>query len=426
MGIGAKLKEIKVALQPVKGMRDLLGDEWRTFQWIQSEFQRVSESYGFSAMETPILEPSALFQRGLGETSDIVSKEMYTFTDAGGESLTLRPEGTAPIARAFLSHSLQRELPLKWTYSGPMFRRERPQKGRYRQFYQIGCEFLGVENPVADVETMAMGHQLLSSLGVNEKVQLELNSIGDQQSRERYREKLLNYLSKYENELSPESQNRLKTNPLRILDSKQEQDQKIIATAPAIRDHLTTSSATHYDRVIELLSELNIPFQESPRLVRGLDYYCETVFEFTTSHLGSQNAVLSGGRYDQLIEMMGGSKTPGVGWAAGVDRLSLLIGSKSRAPRPIVFIPLDESHENESLRHCQECRDIGITAEMTYSGNLSKRLKRANKLNAWAAVIIGGEEATRGQVSLRFLDQGKQESVTKGELLAVLKQHANS
>ena len=311
-------------LQPVRGTRDLIDDDARAHLHVVDTARATAARFGYGPIVTPSFEFTDVFQRTLGETSDIVTKEMYTFEDKGGDSLTLRPEGTAGIVRAVLSGGLQNELPLKWYYAGPMFRHERPQKGRLRQFHQIGVELIGVSEPIADVEVIALAAATLDALGVLSATTLELNTLGDNESRAAYRGALVAYLEGFRDRLSEDSQQRLDRNPLRILDSKNTNDKAIVADAPSFADHLTPAAQAFFDAVRSGLEDLGIAYQINPRLVRGLDYYCHTAFEFTTDQLGAQGTVLAGGRYDGLMEMMGGQPTPGVGWAAGIERLSML------------------------------------------------------------------------------------------------------
>jgi histidyl-tRNA synthetase len=407
-------------LQSVRGTHDLLPEESRWHRFVEERALAVTSLYGFGEIITPIFEFTEVFARTLGDTSDIVTKEMYTFTDKGGDSLTLRPEGTAGVCRAFISGGLAQHLPLKLFYRGPMFRHERPQKGRLRQFHQVGVELLGVEKPEADVEVIAMARHLLDDLGIGQHTTLELNTLGDVESRETYRQALVAYLSQHLDGLSPDSKMRLDKNPLRILDSKDEGDRKIVANAPLLSQHLNEASRVFFAKVQEGLTALGVPFTINERLVRGLDYYGHTAFEFTTTALGSQGTVLAGGRYDTLISTMGGPSTPGIGWAAGVERLSMLaqeLGLQApEAPRPVALVPMGAEAEAVLLKLSGELRRAGVAVEMGYSGNLGKRLKRADKVRARFAVILGGDELAKGEATLRDLDSGEQEAVALGAL----------
>lgn len=397
------------SLQPVRGTHDLLPDDARRHRHVEQTAFEVVKRYGYGEIVTPIFEFTEVFSRTLGETSDVVTKEMYTFT-MGEETLTLRPEGTAGVARAFISGGLSQNLPLKLFYRGAMFRHERPQKGRQRQFHQVGVEFLGVESPLADVEVVSMGWRMLAALGLGDKVQLELNTLGDAESRVAYRDALIAYLSPFKDKLSEDSRNRLERNPLRVLDSKDEGDKAIVANAPLIHDSLTPTARDFFEQVKAGLDALGIPYTVNPKLVRGLDYYCHTAFEFTTTALGSQGTVLAGGRYDGLIGQMGGPATPGIGWAAGVERLSMLVGDAApAAERPVALIPMGDAVA--ALALADRLRAAGIAVEMGFSGNMKKRMARANKANARFAVILGEDEAARGAATLRDLDSGAQEEV---------------
>lgn len=409
-------------LQPVRGTHDLLTDDCRTHRYVETVARNAAGLYGFDEVSTPIFEFTDVFARTLGDASDIVTKEMYTFETKGGESVTLRPEGTAGIARAFISNGLAQHTPLKFFYTGPMFRHERPQKGRQRQFHQIGVELIGADNPQADIEVIALGHDILKKLGLADQVTIEVNSLGDGESRAAYRSALVDYLAKYENVLSDDSRARLKTNPLRILDSKDEGDRKMIANAPLLSDYLNTVSTDFFDAVEKGLADLGLPAVHNPKLVRGLDYYCHTAFEFTTTALGAQGTVLAGGRYDGLIEQMGGPATPGVGWAAGIERLAMLAGDHSDKPRPVAVIPVSADLGETALTTVQALRGEGIAADLGYSGSMKKRLKRADKLRARAAVILGEDELKDGNVVVRDLDTGEQTPVPLDSLASYLKE----
>ena len=413
-------------LQPVRGTRDLLSEDCRRHRHIVETSVRACGLYGFEEIETPILEPKALFTRSLGETSDIVGKEMYAFQDRGGSDVVMRPEGTAGVARAFINNGMAQLVPLKVFYTGPMFRYERPQKGRYRQFYQFGVELLGVEKPQADVETIALGAQILRDLGVmtnaaDSPVQLQLNTIGDNESRAHYRQALVKYFSSRQAELSEDSKTRLEKNPLRILDSKDEGDKKVIADAPRFEQHLNDLSKKFFADVCEGLAAIGLGFHLDPLLVRGLDYYCHTVFEFTTTHLGAQNAVMSGGRYDGLIKELGGPAVPGIGWGAGIDRLALMIQDPPSQQRPVAIIPTSDAQATEALSLLNELRTQGVAADLAYSGNVGKRFKRADKIKARYALVLGEVELARGAIIVKDLDKGEQIEVARGDLLKTIR-----
>jgi histidyl-tRNA synthetase len=404
-------KRTRSSLQPVRGTHDLLPADAVRHRAVVESAREVALRYGYSEMATPIFEFSDVFRRSLGDTSDVVTKEMYTFTDKGGEEVTLRPEGTAGVARAVISNGLVQDLPLKFFYAGPMFRYERPQKGRLRQFHQIGIELIGVVQPLADIEVIACGAAILRELGVLDRAVLEINTLGDAESRRAYRDVLVDYLRQFWNELSEDSRLRLERNPLRVLDSKDEGDRRIIAEAPLYSDYLTTAAREFFAEVTAGLDALGIRYQINPRLVRGLDYYGHTAFEITAEELGAQKTIMAGGRYDGLIAEMGGPPTPGIGWAGGIERIGTLIAEPPPSPRPIAVVPIGTAAEREGVILADRLRRSGFVIELGYSGNLGKRLKRANKLNARAAIILGADELAKGAATLRDLDSGVQEEV---------------
>jgi histidyl-tRNA synthetase len=403
-------------LQPVRGTRDLIGDEFRRHAHVVDTARCVTALYGFDEWETPIFEDTRVFSRTLGETSDVVTKEMYTFVDRGGDSITLRPEFTAGICRALVSNGLTQSLPQKVFCAGPMFRYERPQKGRYRQFHQIDCEVIGPAEPLADAEVIACGWHVLQALGVTENVMLELNTLGDRASRDAYRTALVGYFSQYRENLSAESLERLERNPLRILDSKDPGDKILVASAPTIAAYLTPQAVATYAALQEHLLRLGVPYRENPRIVRGLDYYNHAAFEFVTTQLGAQGTVMAGGRYDGLVEEMGGPPTPAVGWAAGIERLAMLLAETPAAPRPVAVVPAGDAAEAAALDVLQALRRAGIRAEIAYRGNLRRRMERANRIHARAAVILGEAEIARGVAQLRDLATGTQVEVAIGDL----------
>ena len=346
-------------LQPVRGTHDLLPDRARAFRRVADAARTVAGRYGYHEMATPIFEFSEVFKRTLGDTSDIVTKEMYTFTDRSGAEVTLRPEGTAGVARAVISGGLAQRMPLKYFYAGPMFRYERPQKGRLRQFHQIGVELLGVGEPIGDVEVIALGAAILEELGVAGQTRLELNTLGNTGSREAYRGVLVDYLEARRDELSEDSISRLARNPLRILDSKNPGDRTVVAEAPLLADSLDAESADFFASVRAGLDRLGIAYTLNPRLVRGLDYYCHTAFEFTTDALGAQGAVIAGGRYDGLVAQMGGPQTAGIGWAGGIERLSMLADEPEPPPRPIALVPVGSAGGGRDPRPGREAAARG-------------------------------------------------------------------
>jgi histidyl-tRNA synthetase len=414
------------SLQPVRGTRDLIGDDMRRQRHVIDTARHVAELYGFEEWTTPIFEETGVFSRTLGETSDVVTKEMYTFADRGGDSITLRPEATASVCRALVSNGLTQSLPQKVFYAGPMFRYERPQKGRYRQFHQIGLELIGPAEPLADAEVIACGWQILATLGLGSDVTLEINTLGDAESRAAYRAALVSYFGAHEAALSEDSRARLARNPMRILDSKDEGDRGIVADAPTIAAHMTPEAARFYDTVRGHLARLGIPFVENPRIVRGLDYYNHTAFEFVTTSLGAQGTVMGGGRYDGLVAEMGGPQTPAVGWAAGIERMAMLIAQPATATAPVVVIPAGDEAEAEAFALVQRLRGAGIRSEIGYRGNLRRRMERANRQGARAAIILGVEEAARGVAQLKDLVSGEQREVPLADLVAALRLPADA
>lgn len=399
------------ALQPVRGTRDILPEEMRRHRTVIETARKLAECYGYLEIAVPVFEFTEVFSRTLGETSDIVTKEMYTFAMKEGEQITLRPEATAGIMRAMISGGLSQHLPLKFFFAGPMFRHERPQKGRQRQFHQIDVELLGVAEPLADVEVIALGAHILDALGVLAHTTLELNTLGDPESRAAYRAALVDYFNEHRDQLSEDGGARLARNPLRILDSKDEGDKRLVAEAPVFPDYLNQESRDYFAAVREGLDQLGVAYALDPHLVRGLDYYTHTAFEFTTTRLGAQGAVLAGGRYDGLSELMGGPAMPATGWAGGVERLAMLLADPPEAPSTIAVVPIGAACEAAALKLTQDLRREGFAADLGYSGNLSKRLKRANKLGARAAILLGEDELAGASATLRDLETGEQERV---------------
>jgi histidyl-tRNA synthetase len=397
------------ALQPVRGTRDLIGEDAARHAHVVDTARRVTSLYGFAEWQTPIFEDTRVFSRTLGETSDVVTKEMYTFNDRGGDSITLRPEGTAGVCRALITNGLTQTLPQKVFYHGPMFRYERPQKGRYRQFSQIGIELLGPSIPLADAEVIACGWQILNELGIAKDVILNVNTLGDTESRDNYRAALVAYFTEHADALSADSKTRLEKNPLRILDSKDEGDQKLVAGAPIINDHLSDSAADFYNGLKSSLTAFGVPFTENPRIVRGLDYYNHTAFEFVTTALGAQGTVLAGGRYDGLVEQMGGRAVPGIGWAAGIDRLAMLLDATPAATPPVIIIG------DAAIQVANYLRTRNMKSEIAFQPGLKNGLKYANRLAAKWAVL-----ANDGETILKNLEDGSQTPTTLEALAAQL------
>ncbi len=407
-------------LQPARGTHDLIGEDQRRHQHVIDTARRVAATYGFDEWATPMFEDTRVFARTLGETSDVVMKEMYSFQDRGGDSITLRPEFTAGVCRALVSNGLTQSLPQKVFLAGPMFRYDRPQKGRYRQFHQIDIEVLGSAEPLADAEVIACGWEIISALGIAPHVVLELNTLGDLESRQAYRNALVAYFTEHQGALSQDSLARLDRNPMRILDSKDPGDRRLVADAPTIAPYLTEAAAAFYEAVKRYLTQFGVPFRENPRIVRGLDYYGHTAFEFITTKLGAQDAVGGGGRYDGLVAEMGGPQVPAVGWALGVDRLALLLDEPPAAPAGVAVVPIGET-EAKALEIVQALRRAGIRAEVAYRGNLRRRMERANRIGARAAVIIGEDDIARGVAQVKDLRTGEQEAVALGDIAARLR-----
>jgi histidyl-tRNA synthetase len=407
-------------VQPVRGTQSLLGEDADRLAAVVAAFDRVRRLYGFRHVEVPTIEPTQVFARTIGETTDVVSKEMYSFEDRGSESITLRPEFTAGIARAYLSEGWQQHAPLKVATHGSAFRYERPQKGRFREFHQLDAEIIGAAEPQADVELLAFADQLLKELGISGAV-LQLNTLGDPETRSAWRDALYEYFRGHVSALSEDSQARLERNPLRILDSKAHQDWPVVDSAPAIDEFLTPEASEFFARLTEGLDAAGVTWERAPRLVRGLDYYRHTAFEFVTDRLGAQGTVLAGGRYDGLIETLGGPHTPAVGWAAGIERLAMMIEAPEREKPKAVIVPLGERAQAAAQRLLAELRAAGIAADMAYRGNMKKRLARANDAGAGYALIIGDDELDCGEVQLKNLESGEQNPVALDRVVEALK-----
>ena len=404
-------------LQSVRGTHDHLPEDMYKYNNIITKAENISALYGFKPMATPIFEFSSVFKKTLGESSDIVTKEMYTFKDKGDEEITLRPEGTAGIVRAIISNGLSQEMPFKSFYHGPMFRYERPQKGRLRQFHQIGIELLGTKSEQADIEIIACANNLIKALDIDGSSTLHINSLGNITERKTYIADLLIYLKDFKNKLSISSIDRFEKNPLRILDSKAEEDVEIVKNAPKLINYLESESKDSFNKVLEGLNNLNITYEINHKLVRGLDYYNNTTFEFITNKLGSQSAILAGGRYDNLMKQMGGPDIPGIGWAAGIERLALLTTIKEDKKKSVSMIPVGIENNILCINLADELRNKNISIDMAYSGNLKKRLKQANKISADYAIIIGDEEIQNNNAIIRNLETGSQEYIELDKLV---------
>ena len=402
--------------QKIRGTQDIMGEAADRFHKVVDTFDRVRRLHAFQHVEVPVFEATEVFARTIGETTDIVSKEMYTFEDRGGDSLTLRPEFTAGICRAYISEGWQQYAPLKLATWGAAFRYERPQKGRFRQFHQLDAEIIGAAEPAADVEIVTMAALLLDELGLRDRVELRLNTLGDPETRDAWRGALVAHFNARRYDLSEQSRERLDRNPLRILDSKEHVDFPIVDTAPVIDAHLTAEASDFFARVTEGLDRNGVKWTRDPRLVRGLDYYRHTAFEFVTEDLGAQSQVIGGGRYDGLIESMGGPPTPAVGWASGIERLAMLIDPPLPSGLDAYLVPLGESAEAEAMRIAAELRRAGIACDLAYRGNMKRRMQKAAASGARHAIILGDDELARGEAAVKDLQSGEQRNVPLAEL----------
>ena len=406
------MRRVMTTPQPVRGTQSLLGEDADRFHAVVDAFDRVRRLFGFKRAEVPVIEQTSVFARTIGETTDVVSKEMYTFEDRGGEQVTLRPEFTAGICRAYLSEGWQQFAPLKLATHGPAFRYERPQKGRFRQFHQLDAEVIGAAEAAADVELLSLGDQLLRELGIQEGVTLQLNTLGDSQTRDAWRSALIEHFESHRSALSEDSLTRLERNPLRILDTKDPKERSIADAAPSIDDFLTAEASDFFAQVTAGLDAAGVRWTRNPRLVRGREYYRHTACEFVTDRLGAQGTVIAGGRDDGLIEALGGPHTPAVGWAAGIERLGMMIGAPPPEAPSVAVVPLGERAESEAQRIVAGLRREGVAADMAYRGNMKKRLGRANASGAKYALIIGDDELDRGEAKLKDLATGEQKSVS--------------
>jgi histidyl-tRNA synthetase len=396
--------------QAIRGTQDIFGAEAEAFAHVVETFERVRKLYRFRRVEMPVFEKTEVFSRSIGETTDVVSKEMYSFEDRGGDSLTLRPEFTAGIARAFLTNGWQQHAPLKVATHGPLFRYERPQKGRYRQFHQIDAEIVGAAEPQADVELLVMADQLLRELGIAEGVTLHLNTLGDGESREAWRAALIDYFLGVKGELSEDSQERLEKNPLRILDSKDPRDRKFTGDAPKIDDYLSEEAQAFFARVTEGLDAAGVNWARSPSLVRGLDYYRHTAFEFVPDEgsaaaqkLGSQSTILGGGRYDGLLESLGGAHTPAVGWAAGIERLAMLVGECEETLLDAVIVVEDDTRLQDATHLARQLREARYITDIVSTGSPRKRFDKAAKIPSHTLISF---TVTQDGPSLRVRGDG--------------------
>ena len=374
--------------QAVRGTQDMFGETEERFAHVVATFERVRRLYGFKGLQLPVIEPTSVFARSLGEATDVVSKEMYTFEDRGGDSITLRPEFTAGIARAYLSNGWQQFAPMKLSVHGPLFRYERPQKGRYRQFHQIDAEIIGAAEPAADVELLVMADQLLKELGINNGVALQLNTLGDSQSRDAWRAALVSYFNDHKGQLSEDSLARLEKNPLRILDSKDPKDRPVADAAPVIDDYLSGEAQDFFGAVTAGLDAAGVAWTRNAALVRGLDYYRHTAFEFVTDRLGAQGTVLGGGRYDGLIENLGGPATPAVGWAAGIERLAMLVEYQSQDKFDAVIVVESDDRLSDAVRIARNLRNAQFATEIVSAGSPRKRFDKAAKMPSYTLISL--------------------------------------
>ncbi|MEW9798914.1 histidine--tRNA ligase [Alteromonas sp. CYL-A6] len=417
-------------IQAIRGMNDCLPDVSGSWQKVESVIRQVVASYGYQEIRTPIVESTDLFKRSIGEVTDIVEKEMYTFEDRNGDSLTLRPEGTASCVRAGNEHGLLYNQQQRLWYMGPMFRHERPQKGRYRQFHQFGVEAFGLPGPDIDVEVILLSARLWKAFGIDQHVRLELNSLGSNEARQRYRDALVDYLKAREDKLDEDSRRRLESNPLRVLDSKNPDVQAAIADAPSLLDYLDDESKAHFDTLCARLDAAGVAYQVNPRLVRGLDYYNRTVFEWVTDSLGAQGTVCAGGRYDGLVEQLGGKPSPAVGFAMGMERLVLMLSALQDNPdqssADVYVTALGEEVAGYATEVAECLRDALPDLRIVMhcgGGNLKKQLKRADKTGAQTALLLGSEEMNERNVTVKPLDGGEQYTVALDALAETLAAH---
>ncbi|MDF3920084.1 histidine--tRNA ligase [Salinicola salarius] len=417
-------------IQAIRGMNDLLPDQSPAWQYVERQLRSLVDRYDYREIRTPIVEQTALFARSIGEATDVVEKEMYTFDDRNGESLTLRPENTAAVVRAAMEHGLLHNQTQRLWYMGPMFRYERPQKGRYRQFHQIGIEAYGMTGPDIDAEIILLSARLWRQLGMSEHVTLELNSLGSPEARANYRDSLVAYFESHREILDEDSQRRLKTNPLRILDSKNPAMAEMLAGAPQLLDHLDEESRVHFEQLKSTLDAAGIGYRINPRLVRGLDYYSRTVFEWTTTALGSQGTVCGGGRYDGLVEQLGGKPTPGVGFAIGLERLMLLLETLDLIPEDAkggadaYLLAMGDAAEREALLLGERLRDALPALRLQVhcgGGSFKSQIRRADRSGARVALILGEDEIAKGRLTLKPLrDDSEQQTLELDDAIAWL------
>ena len=407
-------------LAPLRGMKDLLPDDYRIYKYIEDVALTTSELYGYEGLATPLLESASVFDRTLGDSSDVVRKEMYSFHDKKGRLIALRPEFTASVMRAFISNNLKQQLPLKLFSSGPLFRYDRPQEGRQRQFHQVNFEYIGAKGTYSDAETIGLAAHILDKLGILEELTLELNSLGCKETRGNYQAALIEYFKKHFDELSQDSKQRLEKNPLRILDSKDETDKKIAQGAPVITNYYTQAAASYFDEVKAHLDKMGIKYHVNPKLARGLDYYSHTAFEFITTKLGSQGTILAGGRYDGLAALMGESEIPAIGFAAGLERIALLGNFSPIRKRLVFIIPIGAECVATAIELTNKLRKIEIRTHLEYDGKIAKRMQTATAANAKFVIFIGSEEIKQNTYKIKNLDSTEEQEVTYQKLLDFL------
>ena len=414
-------------IQAIRGMNDILPAQSPVWQYLEGTVKETLASYGYDEIRMPIVEQTNLFKRSIGEVTDIVEKEMYTFEDRNGDSLTLRPEGTASCVRACEEHGLLYNQTQRLWYTGPMFRHERPQKGRYRQFYQIGVETFGMATADIDAEVILMTARLWKQLGLTDAVTLQLNTLGSNEARANYRDALVEYLGERKDQLDEDSQRRLVTNPLRVLDSKDPKTQALLVDAPSLHDYLEAESREHFNGLKRMLDAAGVAYEINPRLVRGLDYYCKTVFEWVTTALGAQGTVCAGGRYDGLVEQLGGKPTPAVGFAMGVERLVLLLETCGKVAHlsllPHVYLVVSDGLEAQGLALAEQLRSAVPSLRLLMhcgGGKFKKQIKKADESGALLALVLGEDEAATGQVAVKYLREDKPQQVISQAEAAVL------
>ncbi len=412
--------------RPIRGMKDLYGSDINKYNFIIEQARHIGEKYGYSQISTPIVEQTDVFQRSIGDETDVVSKEMYSFVDKGGESITLRPEGTAGVMRAIVSESMAQSLPIKLMYYGEMFRYDRPQKGRYRQFHQLGFEHIGDKSPYTDALLISMASEILNSIGIF-GFKVLINSLGDDETRESYTKGLVKYLSRHEENLSEDSKKRLTKNPLRILDSKDSKDKEICSMAPIITDYLSKESGQYFEKVCALLDDYGVNFEIDNFLVRGLDYYSETAFEFKSTSEEYGDSVGGGGRYDKLLKIFGGPDVSGIGFAFGIERLMMLLDDSKfqNKAKKVAVVPVSEDENDTAFQLLKTLYDADIPAEFIHNGNLSKKMKIADRMNCGIALILGEDECENETVTVKLMNcddkSKKTQTVARNDIASFLK-----